>query len=171
MAKKRFRDVKQGKGKESVTEEVSSANKWDYASSRSKIKAFLTDSFMLVMPIMYVVFYLIMGGREGFAEHKALGWVYILVPLVIAQTIFMFKTGQTPGYRAYNLTLIDDYTGEKPSLFIILFRNLCAVLSLFTLFGWVMMFFRKDSKTLHDLLSRTAVIYKSEIIKNDKTHT
>ena len=110
MAKKRFRDVKQGKGKECDTEEVSSANKWDYASSRSKIKAFLTDAFMLVMPIMYVVFYLIMGGREGFAEHKALGWIYILVPLVIAQTIFMFKTGQTPGYRAYNLTLIDDST-------------------------------------------------------------
>ncbi len=160
MAKKRFRDVKQGKGKESVIEELSSTNKWDYASSRSKIKAFLTDAFMLVMPIMYVVFYLIMGGREGFSEHKAIGWVYILVPLVIAQTIFMFKTGQTPGYRAYNLTLIDDSTGVKPSFFIILFRNLCAVLSLFTLFGWVMMFFRKDSKTLHDLLSRTAVIYK-----------
>ncbi len=169
MAKKRFRDVKQGKGKESVIEEVSSPSKWDYASSGSKIKAFLTDSFMLVMPIMYVVFYLIMGGREGFSEHKALGWVYILIPLVIVQTIFMFKTGQTPGYRAYKLTLIDDFTGEKPSLFIILFRNLCAVLSLFTLFGWVMMFFRKDSKTLHDLLSRTAVIYKSEPIKNDKT--
>jgi len=160
MAKKRFRDVKQGKEKKVTIEEISSTNKRDYASSRSKIKAFLTDSFMLVMPIMYVVFYLIMGGREGFAEHKALGWIYILVPLVIAQTIFMFKTGQTPGYRAYNLTLIDDSTGEKPSLFIILFRNLCAVLSLFTLFGWVMMFFRKDSKTLHDLLSRTAVIYK-----------
>jgi len=169
MAKKRFRNVKQGKGKENVIEEVSSASKWDYASSGSKIKAFLTDSFMLVMPIMYVVFYLIMGGREGFSEHKALGWIYILVPLVIVQTIFMFKTGQTPGYRAYKLTLIDDSTGEKPSFFIILFRNLCAVLSLFTLFGWVMMFFRKDSKTLHDLLSRTAVIYKSEPIKNDKT--
>jgi len=168
MAKRRFRDVKQGKEKEVNIEEVSPANKRDYASTGSKIKAFLTDAFMLVMPIMYVVFYLIMGGREGFAEHKALGWVYILVPLVIVQTIFMFKTGQTPGYRAYKLTLIDDSTGEKPSLFITLFRNLCAVLSLFTLFGWVMMFFRKDSKTLHDLLSRTAVIYKSEIIKNDK---
>ena len=168
MAKRRFRDVKRGKEKEIAREEVSSENKRDYASSGSKIKAFLTDAFMLVMPIMYIVFYLIMGGREGFAEHKALGWLYILVPLVIVQTIFMFKTGQTPGYRAYKLTLIDDATGEKPSLFIILFRNLCAVLSLFTLFGWVMMFFRKDSKTLHDLLSRTAVIYKSEIIKNDK---
>lgn len=81
MAKKRFRDVKQGKEKEVSIEEPSPANKRDYASSGSKIKAFLTDSFMLVMPIMYVVFYLIMGGREGFAEHKALGWLYILVPL------------------------------------------------------------------------------------------
>ena len=171
MAKRRFRDVKQGKEKEVIIEKTSPKNKRDYASTGSKIKAFLTDAFMLVMPIMYVVFYFIMGGREGFAEHKALGWVYILVPLVIVQTIFMFKTGQTPGYRAYKLTLIDESTGEKPSLFITLFRNLCAVLSLFTLFGWIMMFFRKDSKTLHDLLSRTAVIYKSEIIKNDKTPT
>jgi len=160
MAKKRFRDVKQGKEKEVITEEHTSINKRDYASKGSKIKAFLTDAFMLVMPIMYIVFYLVMGGREGFEEHMGLGWIYILVPLVIVQTIFMFKSGQTPGYRAYKLTLIDDVTGERPSLFIILFRNLCAVLSLFTLSGWVMMFFRKDSKTLHDLLSRTAVIYK-----------
>ena len=93
MAKKRFRDVKQGKEKEVIIEKTSPKNKRDYASTGSKIKAFLTDAFMLVMPIMYVVFYLIMGGREGFAEHKALGWVYILVPLVVVQTIFMFKTG------------------------------------------------------------------------------
>lgn len=167
MAKRRFRDVKRGKEKEVIAEDISPANKRNYASSRSKIKAFLTDAFMLVMPIMYIVFYLIMDGREGFSEHKALGWLYILVPLVIVQTIFMFKSGQTPGYRAYNLTLIDDSTGEKPSLFITFFRNFCAVLSLFTLFGWVMMFFRKDNKTLHDLLSRTAIIYKNEIITND----
>ncbi len=160
MSKKRFRDVKQGREKKATVEGNAPANKRNYASWRNKIKAFLTDSFLLVMPIMYVVFYLVLGGREEFAEHKALGWVYILIPLVIVQTIFMFKTGQTPGYRAYDLTLIDDYTGEKPSLFITLFRNICAVLSLFTLFGWMMMFFRKDNKTLHDLLSRTAIINK-----------
>jgi len=160
MSKKRFRDVKQGKEKEIVTEKFNPEDKWNYATAGMKIKAFLTDSFMLVMPIMYVVFYLIMGGREGFAEHKVIGWVYILVPLVIVQTIFMFKTGQTPGYRAYNITLIDDTTGLKPSLFIIIFRNLSAILSLFTFFGWIMMFFRKDKKTLHDLLSGTATVMK-----------
>ena len=164
MAKQRFRNVKQGKEKEIVIEKPPSKKQRDYASSGMKIKAFLTDAFMLVMPIMYVVFYLIMDGREGFAEHKAMGWLYILLPLVIAQTLFMFKTGQTPGYRAYNLTLIDEATGNKPSLFIILFRNLSAILSLFTFFGWLMMFFRKDNKTLHDLLSGTATI-----TKNDKT--
>ncbi len=167
MAKKRFRDVKQGKipveypEKDVGKKAPAGRLKRDYASKSSKVKAFITDSFMLVMPIMYAVFYLVMGGREGFAEHKALGWLYILIPLVIVQTLFMFRTGQTPGYRAYDITLIDESTGEKPSLFIIFFRNAAAILSLFTIFGWLMMFFRKDAKTLHDLLSNTAVIHKS----------
>jgi len=159
MAKQRFRNIKQGKvSQENPSKKLTQKPKRDYASKGNKLKAFLTDAFMLVMPIMYIVFYLVMGGREGFAEHKALGWLYILVPLVIVQTIFMFKTGQTPGYRAYHLTLIDESSGKKPSLFIIFFRNSAAILSLFTIFGWIMMFFRKDSKTLHDFLSHTAVI-------------
>ena len=172
--KQRFRDVKQGNVKtESSTktkkQKVKNNNTEHYASAGLKIKAFLTDSFMLVMPIMYVVFYLIMGGREGFAAHKALGWLYILIPLVIVQTIFMFKTGQTPGYRAYNLSIIDEHTKERPSLFMLLFRNLSALLSLSTFIGWIMMFFRKDSKTLHDLLTATAVIQKPLPEKKSKT--
>ena len=115
---------------------------------------------MLLMPIMYVVFYLVMDGREDFAEHKLVGWLYILIPLIIIQTLFMYKTGQTPGYRAYNITLIDAQTKTKPSLWIILFRNLAAILSFFTLVGWLLMFFRKDHKTLHDLLSATEVVHK-----------
>ncbi len=161
MAKQRFRDVKQGKQQEKVPKKVKSPSTEDpYASVGLKIKAFLTDAFMLVMPIMYVVFYLVMDGREGFAEDMLMGWVYILIPLILVQTIFMTLTGQTPGYRAYNITLIDENTKEKPSLFVILFRNLSAILSLFTLIGWALMFFRKDNKTLHDLLSATAVVNK-----------
>jgi len=163
MAKQRFRDVKQGK----VTPERSKTKKEtpqrhgrEYATAGDKLKAFLTDSFMLLMPIMYAVFYLVMGGREGFAAHKALGWLYILVPLVLIQTAFMYKSGQTPGYRAYNIEVIDESTGERPSLFVILFRNLSAILSVATLFGWMLMFFRKDRKNLHDLLSNTAVVKK-----------
>ena len=162
MAKQRFRDVKQGNIKKEKTSKKVPIDTIHYASSGMKIKAFLTDAFMLVMPIMYIVFYLIMGGRDGFAEHKVLGWVYILVPLVIVQTLFMFKSGQTPGYRAYNIEVLDQSTQKIPSLFIALFRNFCAILSLMTFIGWIMMFFRKDNKTLHDLLSGTAVVVKNE---------
>ncbi len=165
MAKQRFRDVKQGKAAQSTKKEKMLSHHTPYASVGLKVKAFLTDAFMLVMPLMYIVFYLVMDGREGFAAHKLLGWVYILIPLVIIQTLFMYYTGQTPGYRAYNITLIDEHTHKKPSLFVIFFRNLCAILSLFTLFGWVLMFFRKDNKTLHDLLSATAVV-KTDDKKN-----
>ena len=135
---------------------------YPYAKVSTKVKAFLTDSFMLMMPIMYLVVYLMMDGREGFRDHMLLGWVAIFVPLVIVQTLFMIKSAQTPGYRAYNLEIIDEHTGKKPSAFIILFRNFCAVLSVLTLFGWMMMFFRKDAKTLHDLLSGTAIIDKHD---------
>jgi len=158
MTKQRFRNVKQGK---QAKQEKTLQPAHPYARASRKIKAFLTDAFMLVMPIMYIVFYLIMDGREGFAQDKLMGWLYILLPLVIVQTLFMMKAAQTPGYRAYNILIIDETTGEKPKAFIILFRNLCAILSFFSLFGWLMMFFRKDSKTLHDLLSRTALIHKS----------
>ena len=158
MAKQRFRDVKQGKQK--VMQETSTKPILPYAKVSAKIKAFLTDSFMLMMPILYVVIYFVMGGREEFAAEKMLGWLYIFIPLVIVQTLFMIKTSQTPGYRAYNLEIIDEQTGKRPTAFIILFRNLCAVLSFFSFFGWIMMFFRKDAKTLHDLLSRTAIIQK-----------
>ena len=160
MAKQRFRDIKQGKLKASEPKVKSTSKQNNYASVGLKIKAFITDAFMLLMPIMYVVFYLIMDGREGFAEHRIAGWLYILIPLVIVQTIFLYKTGQTPGYRAYNITLIDETTKQKPSLFVILFRNLAAVLSFFTVIGWALMFFRKDNKNLHDLLSATAVVNK-----------
>jgi uncharacterized RDD family membrane protein YckC len=161
MAKQRFRDIKQGRSQEEVPKKVKPfPTKGEYASAGLKIKAFLTDAFMLLMPIMYVVFYFVMDGREDFAEHKMLGWFYILLPLVIVQTIFMYFTGQTPGYRAYNITLIDENSKVKPSLFVIIFRNLAAILSFFTLLGWALMFFRKDNKTLHDLLSATAVVNK-----------
>ena len=165
--KQRFRDIKQGKSTYIHTKgEIKPTI--TYASSGLKIKAFLTDSFMLVMPIMYVVFYLIMGGREGFSEHKVMGWIYILLPLILVQTLFMFKTGQTPGYRAYNLEVIDEKTKKTPSLGILFFRNSTAVLSLLTLFGWLIMFFRKDHKNLHDFLSGTILIIKQNK-KNNAT--
>jgi uncharacterized RDD family membrane protein YckC len=158
MAKQRFRDIKQGKINQQAKVSKNKAGSID-APSLLKLKAFLTDSFMLLMPIMYIVFYAVMGGREGFAEHKTMGWVYITVPLIIVQTIFMLKSGQTPGYRAYNLEVVDSDTQQRPSLGLILFRNLSALLTMAT-FSWWVMFIRKDNKNLHDILSNTSIVLK-----------
>jgi uncharacterized RDD family membrane protein YckC len=169
MAKKqRFRDVKKGKIRP-IEKRKKRPKTLPIATNFQKTKSAITDSFMLLMPIVYIVVYLVMGGREGFEEHKLEGWIYILVPFIIVQSIFMLKgNGQTPGYRNYNLKVIDIHTFKTPSLFSIVFRNIAMVLSIATIFGWLMMFFRKDKKGLHDLLSNTAIItIKSEEKKEE----
>ncbi|HID31005.1 MAG TPA: hypothetical protein EYP19_13530, partial [Desulfobacterales bacterium] len=82
---RRFRDVRQGKvdtsrSSQKGAEKAAGSRLFPYASIPVKVKAFITDSFMLLMPIMYAVAYLVMGGLQNFAEHKAEGWLYILIP-------------------------------------------------------------------------------------------
>ena len=160
MAKKqRFRDTKKGK-----TTTVSQKSKVvkptiPFASNAKKAKAFLTDTFMLFMPIFYFVIYVVMGSLQEAGENKLLAWGYTIIPFLIIITIFMYKDeGRTPGLRSQSLKVIDFHTLDKPSLFSIIFRNFAFILSILTFFGWVMMFFRKDKRGLHDLLSNTCVI-------------
>jgi uncharacterized RDD family membrane protein YckC len=159
MAKQRFRDVKQGRVSQTPDKKRKQPKGKHYrATLGNHLKAAITDSFMLVMPLMYIVFYAVFDGREGFANHMLLGWIYILLPLVIIQIIFMSrsKEGQTPGMRAYDLALVDIKTNKKPDTGIILYRQMLSIFSLVT-FGWATMFFRKDRRTLHDLLAGTTL--------------
>ncbi len=162
MAKQRFRKVKQGKVE--APEERSSKRRKGAATPRmrpatlgERFKAFITDSFMLLMPIMYIVFYLVFDGREGFAAHKLLGWIYILVPYVIVTGIFLVKSGQTPGMRAYSIRVVDARSGEQPPAGAIWLRQILAVWD-FLLFTWIVQFFRKDRRTPHELLSGTSLV-------------
>ena len=159
MAKQRFRDTKKGK----VTadkEKKGTQSSFNYAKRRDILKAFLTDSFMLLMPIMYIVFYLVFSGREGFAAHKLLGWFYILVPLAIVEILFLVKSGQTPGMKAYRMKLIFLPTSQKPPLSTIILRQILSKFT-FLLFGWIVLFFRKDGRNLHDLIVGTALVYEN----------
>jgi len=159
MAKQRFRDTKKGKIT-AVKEEKRSQNSLNFAKRRDILKAFLTDSFMLLMPIMYIVFYLVFSGREGFAAHKLLGWLYILVPLAIVEILFLAKSGQTPGMKAYRMKLIFLPTSQKPPLSTIILRQILSKFT-FLLFGWIVLFFRKDGRNLHDLIVGTALVYEN----------
>lgn len=125
-----------------------------------RLKAFIVDSFMLLMPILYVVFYLIFGSRQGFAEHMTQGWLLVLVPYFIITTLFFLRTGQTPGYKAYDIVLLDTKTEQKVSFITLCIRFglwlvVCAMIVplLFPLF-------RKDRLSIYDILSHSAPFTK-----------
>jgi uncharacterized RDD family membrane protein YckC len=158
----RWRDVKQNRipqeSENDATSGEEEALRYPYAGVLDRLKAFITDSFLLAMPIFYTVIYLIMNGREGFREHMLLGWVYILIPLGIAVVAFYVVSGQTPGLKAYDLKVIDVQTGEKPNLLSAILRYLFFNITFFTFFGLFVPIFRKDKRGIQDLLSGTAVV-------------
>ena len=130
------------------------------ASFPKRFKAFVVDSFMLLMPILYIVFYLIYGSREGFAAHMLQGWLLILLPYGALTLIFLKRSGQTPGYKAYDLILIDLKTEQRASLSQLSIRYCFMLISALTLIGLFVPLLRKDNLELYDLLSHTAPINK-----------
>lgn len=160
MAKKqRFRDLKQGRiSKEEGKKSKKSA--FNFAKRGDVFKAILTDSFMLWMPIVYAVFYLVMGGREGFAAHKMAGWLEIMIALTIVEVIFLAKSAQTPGMKAYNLKLIFLPTNSKPPITTIILRQILSKVT-FMIFGWIVLFFNKSGRNLQDYITSTAFVYEN----------
>ena len=159
MAKKqRFRNTKQEKETKITAKKVKKPE-IPFASMALRAKAFLTDTFMLFMPIFYFVIYLVMGSLEEASHQKLLAWSYTLIPYLLILTIFMYRDqGRTPGTRSQSLKIIDFTTLDKPSLFAIIFRNVTFILTLVIPIAWFVPFFRKDSRTLHDFLSNTCLI-------------
>ena len=155
----KWRDVKQNKVKEkkSINSNIKSP-KSDLASLGLRLKAFLTDTFLITTPILYIVIYLIMGSGEDFAQNRSLGWGIIFAVHASIILIFWLKNGQTPGLRAYEIKLVDSITKQRVSVIQVLIRyvtTLFAVVSIFLLF---LPFFNKDKKTIQDIFSNTIII-------------
>jgi len=156
----RWRNVKQNKLPK--VEEISSpALALPFASMPDKIKAFITDSFLLAMPLFYIVVYLAFDGLKGeggVEGNKFLAWVYILMPLGFIVSFFYVRTGQTPGMKAHTLKVIDNKTKEKPTILLAVLRFFFFNVAFFSFIGLLVGFFRKDGRGLHDLLSGTSII-------------
>jgi uncharacterized RDD family membrane protein YckC len=155
----RWRDVKQGKvdTNEDIKTPLEDTPCFCNAPLASRFKAFITDAFMLLMPIMYLVFYIVMGSREEFADDRAMGWVYIFLPHMIITIGFWFKKGQTPGLKAYEGTIVDKNTGERPLLIWLFNRYLLTAIVIIMPLFWLVPFFNKRRLTLQDYLSGTCV--------------
>ncbi|WP_281951739.1 RDD family protein [Nitrosophilus kaiyonis] len=154
----RWRDVKHKKIKKNIEkkEEIS----FIPASIPDRLKAFLTDTFMITMPILYIVIYLVMGSREEFKSHMGEGWLYILIPHLLIVTSFWSFKGQTPGMKAYDIKIVNKAM-KNPNIFQSIIRYFLMQISIFSIIGILLALFRKDKQTLHDILSFTYMI-KSE---------
>ncbi|MBL0686235.1 MAG: RDD family protein [Sulfurospirillum sp.] len=149
----RWRNIKQGK---TPRKNIENSN-FTISYPINRIKAFITDTFMILMPLLYIVFYLVMGSREEFSEEMLTGWIYIFVPHFCIVLSFWFFKSQTPGYKAYSIKLVSSDL-SRPSIFQLIVRYFAFILSTSLIVGLFLALLRKDKKTLHDLISGTMLI-------------
>lgn len=156
MAK--WRDVKQGKQTTaSTTEDSPSQNTAPCAPLSSRLKAFLTDTFLITTPIFYIVMYLIMGSGEEFAQDRTTGWLLILAFHSAIILFFWFVKMQTPGMKAYDVKLV-NHNQERPSFIQILIRYCATLFCVVSIILMFIPFFRKDKRTFQDIFSHTFVV-------------
>lgn len=128
-----------------------------YAKYTDKIKGFITDLFMIYTPILYVITYVILNGKEAFQASASAQFVGVFLYGVI-YAIFLSITGQTPGKRAYKLKVVDVKTHKKLSFFRAFWRFVAFLFTATTFLGLFLPFYRKDKRALHDLLSSSVEI-------------
>ena len=156
----RWRNVKKGKIEEKkIKKSIQNEDKLilKNASLMLRFKAFLTDTFMLTMPLMYIVTYLVMGSLQDFSSQKAIGWFYIMLPHFLLVISLWFFKRQTPGMKAYDLYIVDSITGKKPTIISIINRYLFTTISIVFIFTMFIPYFNKSRRTLQDYVSGTII--------------
>jgi uncharacterized RDD family membrane protein YckC len=156
----RWRDIKKGKTTQTKKQKHTNTNDKIYivcTSPLDRIKAFITDMFMIMMPIMYITTYIILDGKDAFQGSQTARWVTMAIYGIIT-VIFWVKKGQTPGLKAYDLHLIDDNTRRPLTPMLAIGRYILFIFSAVAIVPSLLPFFRKDKKTFQDLLMQTSVI-------------
>jgi uncharacterized RDD family membrane protein YckC len=153
----RWRKVKQGKVESKKVVEDKKLHHIIGANFLSRTKAFITDMFMIMMPIMYIITYVVMDGKEQFQASELARWSGMFLYGFIS-IIFWIKAGQTPGKKAYDIIIVDTNTKQKIGFFKALIRYFAFLFSAVSIVGLFVPLFRKDNRSLHDLLSNTMVI-------------
>ena len=155
----KWRDVKQNRAQQDKkVDSIKESSNNDSASIPSRLKAFLTDTFLITTPILYVVIYLIMGSGAEFSQNRAMGWGIIIAVHATIILIFWLKNGQTPGLRAYELKLVDNLTKQRVSVIQVIVRYLATLFAVVSIFLLFIPFFNKDKKSFQDIFSNTIII-------------
>ena len=148
----RFRDVK--KKRQHKKEKTPTII---YASYPDKIKALITDLFMIYAPILYLIAYVVMDGKEDFLSSQIAPLMGVLLYGII-YALFISKLGETPGKKAYEIKVVDAKTLKNISFFRAFCRFIAFLFSATILIGLALPLYRKDKKALHDILCKTLEI-------------
>ena len=152
----RFRKLKkQSKQLDKIKQELK--QKHQYARFVDRIKALITDLFMIYAPILYVITYVIMNGKDDFQSSQIAPLAGVLLYGVI-YAVLLSKFGQTPGKKAYEMKVVDAKSGKNISFIRAFYRFIAFLFSATILLGLFVPFYRKDNRALHDLLASTVVI-------------
>ncbi len=153
----KFRKLKQNRSKTSNIEKP----KYIHAKYNYRVKAFITDLFMIYAPILYLVAYVAMNGKDDFQTSELAPLAAVtLYGLVYATLISKF--GQTIGKKAYDIKVVDHKTGEYINFFRAVLRFFAFLFTATTLIGLILPFYRKDKKALHDLICGTFVVVEKK---------
>jgi uncharacterized RDD family membrane protein YckC len=151
----RFRELKKQKAKKAKEKAQPSVA---YARYPDRIKALITDMFMIYAPILYIITYVVLNGKDEFQSNQWAPFIGVtLYGLIYA--ILISKFGQTPGKKAYLIKVVDDKTYENIGFFRAFCRFIAFLFSATILLGLLVPFYRKDKKALHDILCNTVEIY------------
>jgi uncharacterized RDD family membrane protein YckC len=167
----RWKDVKKHKS----TTKSGTENKVFYAGFWSRFLALSVDVFMIGIPISILIYfafgYETMQSQPGFVdaieglkpEQKANPLIPLLTMSLwsLITLGFWSKSGQTPGKKMANIEIVDNNTLKKASFLKLLVRLLFFIMPIFAFFSFFIMFLNPKKRTLHDMISGTAVIYKN----------
>ena len=156
----RFRKLKKHT-KSKTTSNVEIKKRVIYAYYPLKIKAFITDMFMIYAPILYILAYVVMGGKDEFQESQMAPLLAVTLYGLIYATLIS-KFGQTPGKKAYGIKVVDDKTYKNISFFRAFLRFIAFLFSATILIGLIIPWYRKDKKALHDIICSTVEIVEEE---------
>ncbi len=157
----RFRDIKKRKKQQQTAKDKVTVH---YASYPDRIKALITDMFMIYAPILYLLTYVILGGKDEFQSSQLAPFIGVTLYGVI-YAFLIAKFGQTPGKKAYEIIVVDDETYEKIGFFRAFIRFVAFLFSATILLGLLTPFYRKDRKALHDMIASTVEIVEDKRFK------
>jgi uncharacterized RDD family membrane protein YckC len=156
----RFRNLKKQSQKQKQQSKTTKVI-LSYARYTDRIKAFITDMFMIYAPILYIITYLFLGGKEEFQSSDIAPFIGVSLYGVI-YAFLVSRFGQTPGKKAYTIKVVDNKTQKNIGFFRAIIRFVAFLFTATTLLGLFLPFYRKDNRALHDLICNTVVIALKE---------